>query len=51
LPLSPWRPASSPASGVSALRVGAVLLTLVVFLGANVAWLLLFDQTQSHALA
>ncbi len=38
--------------GVSArpLRVEAVLLTLVVFLGANVAWLLLFDETQPPAL-
>jgi hypothetical protein len=29
------------------LRVEAVLLTMLVFLGANVAWLLLFDQAQS----
>jgi hypothetical protein len=27
------------------LRVEAVLLTMLVFLGVNVAWLLLFDQT------
>jgi hypothetical protein len=27
------------------LRVEAVLLTLLVFLGVNVAWLLLFDET------
>jgi hypothetical protein len=35
--------------GISArpLRVEAVLLTLVVFLGVNVAWLLLFDETSS----
>jgi hypothetical protein len=26
------------------LRVEAVLLTMLVFLGGNVAWLLLFDQ-------
>jgi hypothetical protein len=26
------------------LRVEAVLLTILVFLGVNVAWLLLFDQ-------
>lgn len=31
------------------LRVEAVLLTIVVFLGANVAFLLLFDETSSHA--
>lgn len=37
--------------GVSArpLRVEAVLLTILVFLGVNVAWLLLFDETQSRA--
>jgi hypothetical protein len=29
------------------LRVEAVLLTMLVFLGVNVAWLLLFDQAQS----
>jgi hypothetical protein len=28
------------------LRVEAVLLTMMVFLGVNVAWLLLFDQAQ-----
>jgi len=28
------------------LRVEAILQTLVVFLGANVAWLLLFDDVQ-----
>ena len=28
------------------LRVEAVLLTIVVFLGVNVAWLLLFDESQ-----
>jgi hypothetical protein len=28
------------------LRVEAVLLTIVVFLGVNVAWLLLFDEAQ-----
>jgi hypothetical protein len=27
------------------LRVEALLLTMLVFLGVNVAWLLLFDQT------
>jgi hypothetical protein len=51
--------AVAPAPGVAAdlgvsarpLRVEAVLLTLVVFLGANVAWLPLLDQTQSPALA
>lgn len=37
--------------GISArpLRVEAVLLTIVVFLGANVAWLLLFEETPSRA--
>jgi len=36
--------------GVSArpLRVEALLLTLLVFLGANVAWLLLFDETAAR---
>jgi hypothetical protein len=29
------------------LRVEAVLQTVLVFLGVNVAWLLLFDQGQS----
>ena len=29
------------------LRVEAVLLTMLVFLGVNVAWLLLFDEAQS----
>jgi hypothetical protein len=35
--------------GISArpLRIEAVLLTLLVFLGVNVAWLLLFDETSS----
>jgi hypothetical protein len=35
--------------GISArpLRVEAVLLTVLVFLGVNVAWLLLFDDTSS----
>jgi hypothetical protein len=31
------------------LRVEAVLQTFVVFLGANVAWLLLFDDVQTDA--
>jgi hypothetical protein len=31
------------AGGLAALRAEAVLLTLLVFLGFNVAWLLLFD--------
>jgi hypothetical protein len=31
---------------VQPLRVEAVLLTILVFLGVNVAWLLLFDETQ-----
>jgi hypothetical protein len=30
------------------LRVEAVLLTILVFLGVNVAWLRLFDQAQPH---
>jgi hypothetical protein len=30
------------------LRVEAVLLTMLVFLGVNVAWLRLFDQAQPH---
>jgi hypothetical protein len=38
------------AGGLAVLRVEAVLLTVVVFLGFNVAWLLLFDDAyQSHA--
>lgn len=39
--------------GLSArpLRVEAVLLTVVVFLGVNVAWLLLFDETTSPSRA
>ena len=32
---------------VRPLRVEAVLITILVFLGVNVAWLLLFDQAQS----
>jgi len=32
---------------VRPLRIEAVLLTLLVFLGVNVAWLLLFDETSS----
>ena len=37
--------------GIPALpvRVEAVLLTVLVFLGVNVAWLLLFDETASSA--
>jgi hypothetical protein len=36
--------------GPAILRIEAVLLTVVVFLGFNVAWLLLFDDTgQSRA--
>jgi hypothetical protein len=31
------------------LRVEAVLLTALVFLGVNVAWLLLFDQAQPRS--
>jgi hypothetical protein len=34
---------------VRPLRVEAVLLTVLVFLGVNVAWLLLFDETSSSA--
>jgi hypothetical protein len=36
--------------GISArpVRVEALLLTMVVFLGVNVAWLLLFDETTSR---
>jgi hypothetical protein len=39
--------------GISArpLRVEATLLTILVFLGVNVAWLLLFDETQSRVRA
>jgi hypothetical protein len=33
------------------LRVEAVLLTILVFLGVNVAWLLLFDEAQPPARA
>jgi hypothetical protein len=36
---------------LGAARQGGPAHPFVVFLGANVAWLLLFDQTQSHALA
>jgi hypothetical protein len=37
------------AGGPAILRIEAILLTVVVFLGFNVAWLLLFDETgQSH---
>lgn len=32
---------------VRPLRVEAVLLTMLVFLGVNVAWLLLFDEAPS----
>ncbi len=37
--------------GISArpLRVEATLLSVLVFLGVNVAWLLLFDETSSSA--
>jgi hypothetical protein len=37
--------------GISArpVRVEAVLLTVLVFVGVNVAWLLLFDETGSSA--
>ena len=39
------------AGGPAILRIEAVLLTVVVFLGFNVAWLLLFDDTgQSRGL-
>jgi hypothetical protein len=34
---------------VRPLRVEAILLTVLVFLGVNVAWLLLFDETSSSA--
>jgi hypothetical protein len=34
---------------VRPLRVEAVLLTILVFLGVNVAWLLLFDEAQPPA--
>ena len=33
--------------GLAALRTEAVLQTLLVFLGFNVAWLLLLDDTRS----
>ena len=33
------------AGGPAILRIEAILLTVVVFLGFNVAWLLLFDDT------
>jgi hypothetical protein len=37
--------------GISArpVRIEAVLLTMLVFLGVNVAWLLLFDDTSSRS--
>jgi hypothetical protein len=37
-------------AGISArpVRVEAVLLTILVFLGVNVAWLLLFDETSTQ---
>jgi hypothetical protein len=34
---------------VAPLRIEAVLLTILVFLGVNVAWLLLFDHTSPTA--
>ncbi len=34
---------------VAPIRVEAVLLTVLVFLGVNVAWLLLFDETPGRA--
>jgi hypothetical protein len=34
---------------VRPLRVEAVLLTMLVFLGVNVAWLLLFDEAQPRS--
>jgi len=34
---------------VRPLRVEAVLLTILVFFGVNVAWLLLFDETPGAA--
>jgi hypothetical protein len=37
--------------GLDVLRTEAVLLTLLVFLGFNVAWLLLFDSRQSSPAA
>ncbi|MGI8447164.1 MAG: hypothetical protein ACR2MP_08305 [Streptosporangiaceae bacterium] len=38
------------AGGLAALRTEAILLTLLVSLGFNVAWLLLFDDRYSpHA--
>ncbi len=37
--------------GLEVLRTEAVLLTLLVFLGFNVAWLLLFDSRQSSPAA
>lgn len=42
-------PSIVPDFGVSARpqRVEAALLTVLVFLGANVAWLLLFDETSA----
>jgi hypothetical protein len=33
------------AGGPTILRIEAILLTVVVFLGFNIAWLLLFDDT------
>jgi hypothetical protein len=41
-------PGSAHAFGhaVRALRVEAILLSVIVFLGANVAWLLLFENTE-----
>jgi hypothetical protein len=32
---------------IASVRVEAVLLTILVFAGVNVAWLLLFDETPS----
>ena len=34
-------------SSLTALRCEAILLSLLVFLGVNVAWLLMFDETGS----
>ena len=40
-----WLVAVQVRGGLEALRTEAVLQTLLVFLGFNVAWLLLLDDT------
>ena len=43
IPICSYRGAGL-CGGLAALRTEAILLTLLLFLGFNVAWLLLFDD-------